>query len=73
MQRGLVSALPPEATRGRSCLVYDRETQWCEIANSAEAADKAGDARSTCRLIHAQGAFRTTTFPGIKLADGSFA
>ena len=43
----------------RSCLVYDRETHWREIANSAEAADKAGDARGTC-------SGRTTTVPGIK-------
>ena len=57
----------------RSCLVSDRETHWREIANSAEAADRAGDARSTYRLIRALGAFRTTTLPGIKLADGSFA
>ena len=42
-------------------------------SNSAEAADRAGDARSTYRLIRALGAFRTTTLPGIKLADGSFA
>ena len=57
----------------RSCPVYDCETHWREIANSAEAADKAGDARSTYRLIRSLGAFRTTTLPGIKLADGSFA
>ena len=57
----------------RSCLVCDREIHWREIANSAEAADRAGDARSTYRLIRALGAFRTTTLPGIKLADGSFA
>ena len=48
----------------RSCLVSDRETHWREIANSAEAADRAGDARSTFRLIRALGAFRTTTLPG---------
>ena len=57
----------------RSCLVYDRETHWREIANRAEAADKAGDARSTYRLVRALGAFRTTALPGIKLDDGSFA
>ena len=57
----------------RSCSVYDRETHWREIANSSEAADTAGDARSTYRLIRALGAFRATTLPGIKLADGSFA
>ena len=57
----------------RSCLVSDRETHWREIANSAEAADRAGDARSTYRLKRALGAFRTTTLPGVKLADGTFA
>ena len=47
--------------------------QWREISNSAGAADKAGDARSTYRLILKLGAFRTTTLPGFKLADRSFA
>ena len=37
-------------------LAYAGETHWREIANSAEAADKAGDARSTCRLNRALGA-----------------
>ena len=57
----------------RSCLESYRETHWRAIANSAEAADRAGDARSTYRLFRALGAVRTTTLPGIKLADGSFA
>ena len=56
-----------------SRLVYDRETHWREIASSAESADKTYDARTTYRLIRALGAFCTTTFPGIKLADGRFA